>query len=53
MSAEQLTCPYCLAPIRSDETLAVCSECNLAHHDECWRENRHVQGTGAKVNQHV
>lgn len=48
MSAEQLTCPYCLAPIRSDETLAVCSECNLAHHDECWRENRACTRYGCK-----
>lgn len=39
MSDNQINCPYCLAPIQHHETMAVCSACNLAHHDDCWRDN--------------
>lgn len=39
MSDNQINCPYCLAPIQPHETLAVCSTCNLAHHDDCWHDN--------------
>lgn len=33
-------CPYCKKIIQVDENIVVCSNCGIAHHLECWNENR-------------
>lgn len=33
------TCPYCQYTIKSDAVIAVCSDCGIPHHKECWLEN--------------
>ena len=33
------TCPYCQFPIKGDSNLAICSQCGIPHHLECWQEN--------------
>lgn len=32
-------CPYCRFPIKPGETIIVCPECQVPHHEDCWREN--------------
>lgn len=32
-------CPYCRFPIKPGETIVVCPECQVPHHEDCWREN--------------
>ena len=32
-------CPYCRFPIKPGDTITVCSECQVPHHEDCWREN--------------
>ena len=33
-------CPYCRFPIKPGETIIVCPECQVPHHEDCWRENQ-------------
>ena len=33
------TCPYCQFPIKPDDEVVYCSQCNLPHHAQCWQEN--------------
>lgn len=33
------TCPYCKTQIKEDDTIAVCSICEMPHHLSCWNEN--------------
>lgn len=33
------TCPYCQYPLKSESIIAVCTDCSMPHHIECWREN--------------
>jgi len=34
------TCPYCRFPVKPSEPVQVCPACKVAHHQDCWRENR-------------
>jgi uncharacterized Zn finger protein (UPF0148 family) len=33
-------CPYCRFPLKYHETMVVCPACKVAHHADCWNENR-------------
>ena len=33
-------CPYCKAKFTEDDNIVVCSDCDMPHHIDCWRENQ-------------
>lgn len=33
------TCPYCQFPVKPGERVVACPVCQVAHHDECWKDN--------------
>ena len=33
-------CPYCQMPIKPNEGIAICPECRMPHHQECWEEKQ-------------
>ena len=33
-------CPYCKSKILEDDSIVLCSKCNMPHHKECWVENQ-------------
>ena len=33
------TCPFCQTPIKPNDQVIVCRECDMPHHSECWYEN--------------
>ncbi|NLN75492.1 MAG: hypothetical protein GX139_04220 [Armatimonadetes bacterium] len=33
------TCPFCQTPIKPNEPVHICDQCNIPHHQDCWREN--------------
>jgi hypothetical protein len=33
------TCPFCQAILKAADDTVVCSECQTAHHADCWRES--------------
>jgi len=42
------TCPFCQFPIKADSAVAVCKECGIPHHLECWQENGKCTTFGCK-----
>lgn len=32
-------CPFCKTEIREEEVVKVCPECDIPHHEGCWKEN--------------
>ena len=42
------TCPFCQFPIKSESNVAVCSECGIPHHPECWQENGRCTSFGCR-----
>ncbi len=41
-------CPYCQMPIKPNEEIAVCPECRMPHHQECWEENKGCTSLGCE-----
>lgn len=35
----RMTCPYCQTQFRPGERAHVCPQCQIPHHEDCWREN--------------
>jgi hypothetical protein len=36
---EGKVCPFCQTTIDADELVVICSDCQMPHHAECWRDN--------------
>ena len=34
------TCPFCKVKIHKGDEIAICPKCEIAHHKECWEENK-------------
>lgn len=34
------TCPFCRTEIREEDAVKVCPACGIAHHQNCWNENK-------------
>ncbi len=32
------TCPFCQFPLKAESSVAVCSDCKMPHHRECWEQ---------------
>ncbi len=41
-------CPYCQMPIKPNEEIAICPECRMPHHQECWEENKGCTSLGCE-----
>lgn len=41
-------CPYCQMPIKPNEGIAICPECRMPHHQECWEENNGCTSWGCE-----
>lgn len=48
-SEEGDVCPYCQTPLQPKEQVIVCPTCRVAHHLECWTENRRCTTYGCPV----
>ena len=33
-------CPFCKTEIKEGDTVKVCPECGIPHHEACWEENK-------------
>lgn len=41
-------CPFCKTEIKEGDAVKVCPECNIPHHEECWKENKGCTTFGCK-----
>jgi len=37
--SRDLRCPFCLWPLKADESQRECGDCQARYHEECWQEN--------------
>ena len=35
-----MLCPYCKTPLTENDSIVVCSSCEMPHHLNCWQENK-------------